>query len=600
MQQDVRSALTQAHALFGAGRMDPAGRLCVQVLERVPGEPNALHLLGLIHHHQGDLAQALELVERACQVPGAPAPWFSNLAELLRVKGQYAEGERMARRALEGDVGLATAWGNLGLILQQTGTVDGARLAEAVACYDRAVALDPGLAIAYFNRGTLLLSHGDLARGWPDYEWRKQTRTYTAAPRKFAEAPWLGGQDISGKTLLVHWEQGLGDTIQFCRYLRTLNGLGARVLFAPQKQLTGLMRGLAADFELVDIQGPDLRFDYHVPLLSLPLALGTTLETIPDGVPYLDADRDSTSFWRRHVEEGGFRIGICWQGAPGAWDAGRSFSIDEFQAIARIPGVRLYNLHKGAGLSQLDHLAPDMSVETFAGRLDAGPDAFVDTAAVMKLCDLVITSDTATAHLAGALGVPTWVALKHVPEWRWMLVRSDSPWYPTVRLFRQPAYGDWKGVFLEMEKALRTLLNGTATRPRGEAALPRSPQVVASWGEILDKLTILEIKSARIQDAAALANVRRELELLSETAGAPLARIPDLLPLKARLRAVNEELWGIEDRIRAKEQRQAFDDEFILLARSVYRTNDERSRIKREINRLLDSEVVEEKQYSSY
>ena len=601
MQPETRNVLVEAHGLFSAGQVEQAGRLCRQVLANFPDHPNALYLMGLVHHKQGDADQALTLLSRACRIKDAPATWLSDLAELMRAAGRLPEAEPLVRRAIAGDEKLATAWNNLGLILQQrTSASTDAHLDEALGCYDKAIALDPNLTLAYFNRGTLLLSRGDFERGWRDYEWRKQSLAYKAAVKNAPTAPWLGGEPIQGKTVLVYWEQGLGDTLQFCRYLRDLNDLGARVVFSPQGTLGGLLRGLKADFELIDLKDKRVRVDFHVPLLSLPLAFRTTLDTVPGRTPYLDVDAASLGFWRRHLDGDGFKIGICWQGATGATDAGRSFAVAEFQSIARIPGVRLFSLHKGVGASQLERLPEGMQVETFAGRLDAGRDAFVDTAAVMKLCDLVITSDTATAHLAGALGVPAWVVLKHVPEWRWMLERSDSPWYPSLRLFRQSTPGDWRGVFAELEKALRTLLHEGWTMARPAETFPKTPHVAASWGEIIDKITILEIKQERIGEGPALDHVRRELALLAASASAPLAAIQALQPLKDELRTVNEALWEIEDRIRTKEAGQAFDDDFIALARSVYKKNDERSRLKRAMNQLLDSELVEEKQYSSY
>jgi hypothetical protein len=206
-------------------------------------------------------------------------------------------------------------------------------------------------------------------------------------------------------------------------------------------------------------------FDYCISLLSIPHALATRGDTIPAPVPYLRADADRIREWKGRIGEYGFKVGICWQGAAGGEvDIGRSFPAKHFEALTDAPGLRLISLQKNAGVEQLRDLPSGMKVETFDA-LDSGPDAFVDTAAIMEHLDLIITSDTAVAHLAGALGRPTWVALSHVPDWRWLLDRDDSPWYPTMRLFRQPHGGDWAGVFSAMRTRLLELIPANGIDP---------------------------------------------------------------------------------------------------------------------------------------
>jgi hypothetical protein len=193
--------------------------------------------------------------------------------------------------------------------------------------------------------------------------------------------------------------------------------------------------------------------------MSLPLAFGTDGTSIPGEVPYLRAEPDRAARWRERVGERGFKIGICWQGRPGKEDRGRSFPLAALAGVARLAGVRLISLHQGDGSAQLSGLPAGMRVETLGEDFDAGPDAFLDTAAVMTLCDLVVTSDTAIAHLAGALGITTWLALMALPDWRWLLDRSDTPWYPTMRLFRQKTRGEWEPVFREIEDEVRRLVD---------------------------------------------------------------------------------------------------------------------------------------------
>ncbi len=258
--------------------------------------------------------------------------------------------------------------------------------------------------------------------------------------------------------------------------------------------------------------------------------------------------------------------------------------------LAEVAGVRLISLQKGAGAEQLSDLAPSMRVETLGADFDAGPDAFVDTAAAMTSLDLVVTCDTSIAHLAGALALPVWVALKSDAEWRWLTGRADSPWYPTMRLFRQSRRGAWRDVFDAMALEVAAL---AARRPA-----PPMISTPCSLGELIDKITILRIKAERIREEGKLANVRRELALLERLAreGGPVGSSIDLMT--DRLAAVNTRLWDIEDAIRTCEREGDFGPRFIALARSVYGENDARAALKRAINILANSALIEEKSYA--
>lgn len=334
-----------------------------------------------------------------------------------------------------------------------------ARFEEAVASYDKAIELDgddAATAEPLFNRGMVELLLGELEQGFQDYEYRKNRPG--PADRASRKPLWLGAQDLAGKTILVHDEQGLGDTIQFCRYLPLLEQRGARVLFAPKPQLTPLLQSLKGNVELVDGEDTSLSFDVHCPLMSLPYAFGTTLASIPSDIPYLAARPERVEHWAGRIGRGRLTIGICWQGSVRRFDKGRSFSVTEFYNISKIPGVHLISLHKGVGEVQLDKLPDDMTLEVLGPDFDGKGATFLDTAAVMEQCDLIISSDTAVVHLAGALGRPTWVALRYVPDWRWLWDRSDNPWYPTMRLFRQREDNVWRSVFAEMETTIKQML----------------------------------------------------------------------------------------------------------------------------------------------
>jgi len=372
----------------------------------------------------------------------------SNTGDALQSLGRFAEALRLYDRALAIKADDADAWSNRGVCLKALGF-----LQDAISSFDKAIGCADDHAEAHWNKALTLLLMKRFEEGWPLYEWRKRARD-PAGRRICAQPAWLGKEDISNKTLLVHGEQGLGDTIQFSRYLRCLNDLGANILFAPQRPLQALMGTLDATFQIVDDDQTPLKFDYHVPLISLPLAFKTDLSNLPARAAYLGAEDARVESWTKRIGPEGFKIGICWQGNMGDVDLGRSFPLRQFFPLGLIPGLRLISLQKGPGESQLLDLPGGMVVETLGADFDAGPDAFVDSAAVMMCCDLVITSDTAIAHLAGALGVKTWVALKHVPDWRWFLERDDSPWYPSMRLFRQGSPDDWDGVFARMKAAL--------------------------------------------------------------------------------------------------------------------------------------------------
>ena len=389
----------------------------------------------------GDYAQAIMIEPQNAQA-------CANRGDALQSLGRFAEALRLYDRALAIRADSADAWSNRGVCLKALGL-----LQDAISSFDKAIGCADDHAEAHWNKALTLLLMERFAEGWRLYEWRKRARD--PAGRRVCDQPeWLGKEDISNKTLLVHGEQGLGDTIQFSRYLRRLNDLGAKIFFAPQRPLQALMGTLDAACEIVDDDQTHLEFDYHVPLMSLPLAFKTDLSNLPACEAYLGAEEDRIESWKKRLGPDGFKIGICWQGNSGDVDLGRSFPLRQFRPLGLIPGLRLISLQKGPGAAQLADLPEGMVVESLGADFDGGPDAFVDTAAVMMCCDLVITSDTAVAHLAGALGVKTWVALKHMPDWRWFVERNDSPWYPSMRLFRQGSPGDWDGVFASMKAAL--------------------------------------------------------------------------------------------------------------------------------------------------
>jgi hypothetical protein len=322
-----------------------------------------------------------------------------------------------------------------------------------VKCLQRALRIKPDFIDAHWSLALNLLLLGDFERGWPEYEW--------LSPQTLLQPVWDGGS-LKGRSILIYGEGGLGDQIQFVRYAPVVKRYGGTVIVSCRKPLLPLLASCPGIDELVATGSALPAFDVQAPLMSLPWILKTSLSTVPADIPYLFADPRLQDKWQRRLRRyPGFQIGIAWQGNPEFLkDCPRSIPFVHFAPLAGLAGVRLLSLQKGAGIEQLEAAAMQFPVTVLGSGLDKRGGAFMDTAAVMKNLDLVITSDTAIAHVAGALGVPVWVALSHGAEWRWLLEREDSPWYPSMRLFRQTRPGDWEGVFARMAQELSKRVKG--------------------------------------------------------------------------------------------------------------------------------------------
>ncbi|HTT85234.1 MAG TPA: tetratricopeptide repeat-containing glycosyltransferase family protein [Rhizomicrobium sp.] len=417
------------------------------------------------HLHRGNAQQkldrfdeAIRSYERAIALRPDFAEAYNNKGAALRILGRLEDSLRDSDRAIALRPDFADARNNRGLVLHEL-----ERREAALESLARAIELSPDFAGAHWNKSICLLSLGRMEEGWREYEWRKR-KPDPKGSLTFPQPAWSGREDIVGKTLFVHAEQGLGDTIQFSRYVPLAQAKGAEVIFAVQDSLMRLLKTLSPSVRILGGTGAIPEFDYHITLLSMPLAFGTKRDTCPAEIPYLHAEPDRVEMWRSRLGREGFRIGICWQGNPkSVVERGRSFPLHCFADIAAIPGVRLISLQKYDGCEQLAELPAGMKVETLGEEFDCAPHAFVDSAAVMECLDLVITSDTAIAHLAGALGRPAWVGLKRVPDWRWLLDRSDTPWYPTLTLFRQMRRCHWADVFAAMRARLLEQMTPAST-----------------------------------------------------------------------------------------------------------------------------------------
>jgi len=401
----------------------------------------------------GRYGEALASFERTAALRPDHADACYNQGIALMGLERHAEALSRLDRAICLKPDYADACTNRGNALRNLRRYD-----EARASYDRSIALQPGNAWACLNKAELELGLGNFRGGWPLYESRWDLEDVRRHRRHFPQARWRGAEPLDGKTILLHSEQGLGDTIQFSRYVPLLAERGAEVVLEAPRSLARLLAGLRGGAAIVACGDRLPAFDLHCPLMSVPGIVGTVVETIPARMPYLAAEPKLVAHWRERLPPAGMRIGIAWQGNPsGAIDRGRSAALANFAPLACVPGVRLISLQKHHGLDQLDRLPAGMAVETMGPDFDSGPDAFVDAAAVIMSLDLVISTDTAIVHLAGALDRPVWVALKAVPHWAWMMDRDDSPWYPSALLFRQSSDGDWQGVFERMAAKLINL-----------------------------------------------------------------------------------------------------------------------------------------------
>ncbi|MFM0720635.1 tetratricopeptide repeat-containing glycosyltransferase family protein [Paraburkholderia strydomiana] len=389
--------------------------------------------------------------------PDYAAAW-SNRGNVLADMNRPQEAEHSYRRALELAPAFVDAWNNLGLAQS-----DLDQHAQALSSYERALALDPGSVETRWNQSLCLLRMGQFEAGWRQYESRWERARIKAARRGFAQPLWLGDFPIDGKTILLHAEQGLGDTLQFCRYAALVSKLGAKVVLEVPSSLMRLMTTLDGVGQLVEAGQPLPPFDCHCPLLSLPLAFRTDEASIPASTPYLFADTEAVRAWGERIDaqaDRRLKVGLVWAGENRSHvaelrriDERRSIALERFAPVVEVPGVCFFSLQKGAAASQLAGSALSGCVVDYTEDLHD----FADTAALVANLDLVISVDTSTAHLAGALGKPVWILNRFDTCWRWLLERSDTPWYPHARLFRQPALGDWDSVMRATREALNAL-----------------------------------------------------------------------------------------------------------------------------------------------
>jgi tetratricopeptide (TPR) repeat protein len=421
-----------------------------------PGFVEARNSAGIALIELGRIEEAIEEFRTAVGQRPEYVEALANLGNALCALAHYEEAVAAHTRALAlrpthlaALVGRASAYAAM------------RRPAEAIAGLHEALAVDAGSAEAHFELSMVLLRGGDLAAGWNEYEWRWRKRDFSWQAREFVQPPWDGTQALAGKTILLHAEQGLGDTIQFCRYAALVRAQGPRVVFEVQRPLVSLMRSLEGVDALIGQGDPLPHFDLHCALLSVPRAVATTLATVPARTPYLAPPPEIATGWAaRLANDSAWRVGLAWRGSrTHREDRLRSLALAQLDGVLGVPGISFFSLHheldeqdarRAAACPNLVHLGSELS----------GLDA---TAGLVAQLDLVISVDTSLAHLAGALGRPLWVLLAHTPDWRWLLDRDDSPWYPSARLFRQRSPRGWDEVLARVADELR---RATASPPR--------------------------------------------------------------------------------------------------------------------------------------
>lgn len=450
---DGGADLRRALELHRAGRWAEAAGEYQRLLQLQPRNPHALLGCGTVMLQTGEIEAGLAMLDRLLDVAPNDPTALSNRGNALRALGRAAEALRSYDRAIAARPDYANAYFNRGALLQ-----DLQRFDEALRDYDRAVALDPEFADAHYNKAVLLLATGNYEDGWRLYEWRwKSAQGESLAP--LGRPLWLGDEAVRGRRILLRAEGGLGDTIQFCRYVPLVADLGAEVLLDAPAPLAPLLSSLPGRIDICRRGEPLPAFDLYCPLMSLPLALRTTAETIPATVPYLQADAGKAAIWRGRLGPATRpRVGLAWSGNPSFRnDSARSIPFRLLENLVRLP-VEYHVLQTEIKADDLEALQGHPQVRLHHGELAD----FADTAALVELMDRVISVDTAVAHLAGAMAKPLWILLPFFTDHRWFVGRADSPWYPTAQLFRQPASGDWQAVVTSLERRVADLATGRA------------------------------------------------------------------------------------------------------------------------------------------
>ena len=508
---EISEKIELAKQQLMSGQLDRAEILCHQALHYDRRNPDALHIMGLIFHWMGKTKDAITLISKAIAHNSRIPVYYYNLGFILAASGENAKAIRAYRDSIALKPDYAESINNLGLLLYDQDKIEESIILfqqairirndytnayynlgkayqaqgnpqAAIAAYDQVLKILPDSAETRFNRSLSLLLTEKYEEGWVEYEQRFRNLSDPIKKWNKKDAHRWDGASFAGKRLLVVDEQGIGDTLQFIRYLPMVKELGGTVIFETIGSLMRLLenfQGIDERWNRSSVERSNTDFDIYIPLMSLPGIFNTSLETIPDKVPYIFSDPTKTQYWRRQSKKGKIKVGIVWAGKTTSeyrqirmsglehldlgW-AGRpesSFAskrlacLDNFVPLTKIEGIQLYGLQKGNAADQARTFSGSVNVINLC---EESTD-FSEVAAAMENLDLIISVDTALAHLAGAMGKPVWVLIPFVADWRWLLFREDCPWYPTMRLFRQTKKNEWDDVFQRVAEELDALVH---------------------------------------------------------------------------------------------------------------------------------------------
>ncbi len=434
-------------SLLELGKPGEAVEYLNKAISLKPDNAESYNNLGIAFLKLGKPDEAVEYHNKAISLKANFAEAHNNLGTALMEQCKFDAAIISHKKAIELKPDYAEAYNNLGAVLKESGEP-----LEAIEKYKLATELDPHYVQAHLNMAFALLLTENFRKGWQEYEWRLRVKGQTP---KTTRKPMWNGSSLNGRSILVSTEQGLGDSIQFIRYIPMVKKQGGRVIVECQQSLRRLFKNCDGIDEIKKITSDaesSIQFDVHVPLLSLPGIFDVTMDLIPSNGPYIKSDPVLISKWRTKLDyDNNFKIGIVWAGNPEHKnDSNRSCSLKNFAHLTDIRGLTLFSLQKGPASVESNNPPGDMKIINLTNELND----FAETAAVIDNLDLIISADTSVAHLAGAIGKPVWVLLPFVPDWRWFLKRNDSPWYPNMRLFRQHKPHDWQGVFEQVKKAL--------------------------------------------------------------------------------------------------------------------------------------------------
>ena len=602
---DYQKAYIHAgHALHTCNRLEEACQVYKRGIERFPDNAELHYRYGISLKDQDLFEEGISELRRAKELNPSHKVYALELANALHLIDASQEALYLYESLLEENPNNHHLLYNFGYTLKKMGYI-----AQAIDVYDRVLEFDPEYALARFSRSLSYLTLGDFEQGWREYEWR--WAAYDESPKK-ANCPVWNGCDPQGMRLLLYAEQGLGDTIQFIRYASALKERGAYIVVETQAALKQILQ-LCPYIDEVYQRGESLpACDAQAALMSLPLLCGTRLETIPHPVPYLYADQTLTAYWQERLSrDTNFKIGICWQGNPHYRTqalrqavAGKSMPVKAFAPLAALEGVTLYSLQKAGGEAQLNELDGLMHIVDFGDELDTTHGRFMDTLAIMKQMDLIISIDTGTCHIAGALGIPVWNLLPTPADWRWMLDRTDTPWYDNMRLFRQPTPGDWQGSIAECKQALMPILQGTktvmqVTKESGDR--PHFPEEITPYHQhelaLEDTCEPLPTQNVRTitRDTFTFDMIGKEEEEKKQEA--PILTTPahvaayqkakkDTRDLTKQLIAINKQLWHYEQELKEREDPSLFDEEHMQLLQDIVGCYQRKVYIKRHIKQI--------------